>query len=288
MENGKRFYSFYESGKDIVLSTETVPFANEGAMSIEFRDVFFRYPYQESYYDDGYPCSSEEDIVEQDLSDFYDNDGREDELNKDRHERNIEDSMLEKNKDSIGDSGKRSDYVLDNINFSVSPGEKIAIVGANGSGKTTLIKLLCQFYEFNQGEIKVNGIDIRDLDLDELWQCDRFKTCTLFFMILLESLLGPLLIWLSAEIIDEITRTPFKLFSWNMLVWMALIYITFTLIVDALQPLVEMQKRLLTVKLQAHIDGLLINKAISIPDIAPFEQASYHTRTQIICFRCFY
>lgn len=101
-------------------------------------------------------------------------------------------------------------------------------------------------------------------------------------MILLESLLGPLLIWLSAEIIDEITRAPFKLFSWNILVWMALIYVAFTLIVDALQPLVEMQKRLLTVKLQAYIDGLLITKAISIPDIAPFEQASYHTRTQVI------
>jgi len=118
--------------------------------------------------------------------------------------------------------------------------------------------------------------------LNLFWQCDKLKTCALFLIILLESLLGPLLIWLSAKIIDKITLTPFNLFSWNTVVWMALIYIAFTLLVDALQPLVEMQKRLLTFKLQAHIDRLLITKAISIPDIAPFEQASYHTRTQIV------
>lgn len=118
--------------------------------------------------------------------------------------------------------------------------------------------------------------------LNLFWQCDKLKTCSLFFMILLESLLGPLLIWLSAKILDEITLTSFNLFSWNTLIWMAVVYFTFTLIIDALQPVVEMQKRLFTFKLQAHIDTLLITRAISFPDITPFEQASFHSRTQIV------
>lgn len=161
---GKDFTLFMKAEKDIVLSSETVPFTSEGAVSIEFRDVCFRYPYQELHYNDGFDCSFEEDIVVSDLYDSYDVD----ELNEDRYERNLENNMLGKNKGSIEDNEKQSGYVLDNISFSVSPGEKIAIVGANGSGKTTLIKLLCRFYEFNQGEIKVNGIDIRALDLEEL------------------------------------------------------------------------------------------------------------------------
>jgi ABC-type multidrug transport system fused ATPase/permease subunit len=62
-----------------------------------------------------------------------------------------------------------SPLVLENISFSIEPGEKIAVVGVNGSGKTTLIKLLCRVYDPTEGEIRVNGIDLRDISLDD-WQ----------------------------------------------------------------------------------------------------------------------
>jgi ABC-type multidrug transport system fused ATPase/permease subunit len=60
-------------------------------------------------------------------------------------------------------------YVLKNLNFVIRPGEKVAIVGVNGSGKTTLIKLLCRVYDPTDGAILINGIDLRDLHLED-WQ----------------------------------------------------------------------------------------------------------------------
>ncbi len=59
--------------------------------------------------------------------------------------------------------------VLKNLSFTINPGEKIAIVGVNGSGKTTLIKLLCRIYDPTEGRITVNGIDLRELSLED-WQ----------------------------------------------------------------------------------------------------------------------
>ena len=60
--------------------------------------------------------------------------------------------------------------VLRNVSFAVSPGEKIAIVGATGSGKSTLINLLCRFYDVDRGQVLVDGIDVRELSLDQLRQ----------------------------------------------------------------------------------------------------------------------
>jgi len=60
--------------------------------------------------------------------------------------------------------------VLKNISFSVSPGEKVAIVGATGSGKSTLINLLCRFYDVDRGQVLVDGVDVRELSLDQLRQ----------------------------------------------------------------------------------------------------------------------
>ena len=54
--------------------------------------------------------------------------------------------------------------VLENINLTIEPGEKLAIVGLNGAGKTTLVKLLCGFYDPTEGSILLNGKDIRDFD----------------------------------------------------------------------------------------------------------------------------
>lgn len=56
--------------------------------------------------------------------------------------------------------------VLNNINLVLNPGDHIAIVGENGAGKTTLIKLLLRFYDVTSGEILLNGVNIKDIDLD--------------------------------------------------------------------------------------------------------------------------
>ncbi|GMK38522.1 ABC transporter ATP-binding protein [Paenibacillus sp. CCS19] len=58
--------------------------------------------------------------------------------------------------------------VLDNISFTVKPGETIAIMGATGSGKTTLINLIPRFYDVTKGRVLVDGKDVRELELDEL------------------------------------------------------------------------------------------------------------------------
>jgi len=60
------------------------------------------------------------------------------------------------------------DYVLKNISFKVNPGETMAIVGATGAGKTSIINILTRFYDINKGVIKVDGIDIREVDKHDL------------------------------------------------------------------------------------------------------------------------
>lgn len=62
----------------------------------------------------------------------------------------------------------RQDWALRNVNLHIKPGEKIALVGANGAGKTTLIKLLTRLYDPTEGQILLDGVDLRDFDPDEL------------------------------------------------------------------------------------------------------------------------
>ena len=57
--------------------------------------------------------------------------------------------------------------ILKNVSVKIDSGEKLAIVGANGAGKTTFIKLICRLYDPTEGEILLNGIDIRKYDYDE-------------------------------------------------------------------------------------------------------------------------
>lgn len=58
--------------------------------------------------------------------------------------------------------------VLDGVSFEVAPGEMIGLVGPTGAGKTTLIKLLLRLYDPESGTIRVDGHDVRDLDLTDL------------------------------------------------------------------------------------------------------------------------
>jgi ATP-binding cassette, subfamily B, multidrug efflux pump len=60
------------------------------------------------------------------------------------------------------------DWVLKDVSFEVNPGERVALVGATGSGKTTIISLLQRFYDVQRGQIRIDGIDIRDLELSRL------------------------------------------------------------------------------------------------------------------------
>ena len=59
---------------------------------------------------------------------------------------------------------------LHNINLTIQPGEKLAVVGLNGAGKTTLVKLLCGFYDPTEGRVLLNGVDIRKYDRKEYYR----------------------------------------------------------------------------------------------------------------------
>jgi len=58
--------------------------------------------------------------------------------------------------------------VVHNINFHLHPGEKVALIGENGAGKTTLVKLLARLYDPTEGRILLDGIDLREYDVDDL------------------------------------------------------------------------------------------------------------------------
>ena len=60
------------------------------------------------------------------------------------------------------------DYVLRNVSFKIKEGEKVAFVGATGAGKSTIINLLSRFYDVSEGEIMLDGIDIRKFNQKDL------------------------------------------------------------------------------------------------------------------------
>lgn len=78
--------------------------------------------------------------------------------------------------------------LIENLNLSVKPGQRIAIVGPTGSGKTTIINLLMRFYDVDSGEISVSGYPIKEIKRDNL--------CSLFGMVLQDT-------WLKTGTIRE-------------------------------------------------------------------------------------
>jgi ATP-binding cassette subfamily B protein len=58
--------------------------------------------------------------------------------------------------------------VLKNINFRLHPAEKLALIGENGAGKTTLVKLLARLYDPTEGQILLDGVDLREYDVEDL------------------------------------------------------------------------------------------------------------------------
>lgn len=74
-------------------------------------------------------------------------------------------------------------YALKNLSIKLKIGEKLAIVGMNGSGKTTMIKLLCRLYDPDEGEILLNGVDIKKFKQEEY--------CRLFSVVFQDFILYP-------------------------------------------------------------------------------------------------
>ena len=60
------------------------------------------------------------------------------------------------------------EWVLQDVSFTVEPGQTVALVGHTGAGKTTVISLLLRFYDLQKGQILLDGVDIREMDLQEL------------------------------------------------------------------------------------------------------------------------
>jgi len=60
------------------------------------------------------------------------------------------------------------DWVLRDVSFAIEPGETVAVVGHTGAGKTTLISLLLRFYDVQKGAVRMDGIDVREMDLSDL------------------------------------------------------------------------------------------------------------------------
>ena len=58
--------------------------------------------------------------------------------------------------------------VLKNFNFHLRPGERVALIGENGQGKTTIVKLITRLYDPTEGQILIDGVDLRDYDMEDL------------------------------------------------------------------------------------------------------------------------
>lgn len=71
--------------------------------------------------------------------------------------------------------------IFSHLNLKLAPGEKLALVGVNGAGKTTLVKLLCGFYEPDEGAILLNGIDMREFPKAEIYELFSVVFQDIFF-----------------------------------------------------------------------------------------------------------
>ena len=67
-----------------------------------------------------------------------------------------------------GHADSQPDWVLRDVTFAIEPGETVAVVGHTGAGKTTLTSLLLRFYDVQKGAVKIDGVDVKDMDLADL------------------------------------------------------------------------------------------------------------------------
>jgi ATP-binding cassette, subfamily B, multidrug efflux pump len=75
-------------------------------------------------------------------------------------------SSLSRGNEAVSESAP--DWVLCDVTFTIEPGETVAIVGHTGAGKTTLISLLLRFYDVQKGAVRIDGVDVKEMDLADL------------------------------------------------------------------------------------------------------------------------
>jgi ATP-binding cassette subfamily B protein len=78
------------------------------------------------------------------------------------------DTKIEVTSPAVAPLENEPDWVLRDVSFALEPGETIAVVGHTGAGKTTLISLLMRFYDVQRGAIRIDGVDIKEMNLDDL------------------------------------------------------------------------------------------------------------------------
>lgn len=105
-----------------------------------------------------------------------------------------------------------TESVLKNINMTIKPNQKIALVGYNGSGKTTLAKIIMRLYDVTEGEVKYGGIDITDYKLKSYRDCigSVFQDFALFATTIGEKWQGEVYDTNKEKIIDSLEKSGFS------------------------------------------------------------------------------
>ena len=60
--------------------------------------------------------------------------------------------------------------ILKNLDFTLHPGERVALIGENGQGKTTIVKLITRLYDPTEGQVLLDGVDLREYSLEDLYR----------------------------------------------------------------------------------------------------------------------
>ena len=95
------------------------------------------------------------------IFEFLDEPSQEDESHKTMELKNIKGSLTFEN---VNFGYTPAKQILHDLSVDIKPGQKVAVVGPTGAGKTTLVNLLMRFYEVDSGKIKIDGVDIRDIN----------------------------------------------------------------------------------------------------------------------------
>lgn len=88
--------------------------------------------------------------------------------NENALQKNIEKGKVEYNIKRFEFTDDEGEAILENIKFTIEPGQKVAIIGSTGTGKSTLINLMPRFYDVTDGYVKIDDIDVREYDLKVL------------------------------------------------------------------------------------------------------------------------
>jgi len=157
MAASERIFKLLDTPVDVV--SPAVTKAPKGPGRIEFDHVWFAYrdaPVPESGTDHVGTAASAVHVERRSTASG----------NGDSHPANIAQGGAASGVSAANDSNP--DWVLRDVNFTIEPGETIAVVGHTGAGKTTMISLLLRFYDAQKGAIRIDGVDVREMDLADL------------------------------------------------------------------------------------------------------------------------